>query len=95
MTKNEIKFIRSLQQKKNRQTHNLFVVEGAKNVLEVLTSNWEIKSLFVTPDFEEELKDFLKSEYLEIRPILSKKASLQQAGTFKTLIIKPLMLLVN
>jgi TrmH family RNA methyltransferase len=84
MTKNEIKFIRSLQQKKNRQAHSLFVVEGAKNVLEVLKSNWKVKSLFVTPEFEEEMNDFLKTEYIDIRPIVSKQASLQQAGTFKT-----------
>lgn len=84
MTKNQIKFVRSLQQKKNRQTNNLFVVEGAKNVFEVLKSNWEIDSLFVSPEFEQELNNFLSREYIETPPILSKKASLQQAGTFKT-----------
>jgi len=84
MTKNQIKFVRSLQQKKNRQANNLFVVEGAKNVFEVLKSNWKIESLFVSPEFEGELRDFLSKEYIEISPILSKKASLQQAGTFKT-----------
>lgn len=84
MTKNEIKFIRSLQQKKNRQANNLFVVEGAKNVFEVLKSDWEIDSLFVSSDFEEEFEHFLNSEYINILPIISKKISLQQAGTFKS-----------
>ncbi len=84
MTKNEIKFIRSLQQKKNRQANNLFVVEGAKNVLEVLKSNWKIEALFVSPEFEEELTGFLGREYSQIIPIVSKQVSLQQAGTFKT-----------
>ena len=33
---------------KNREKHNLFIVEGQKNVSELINSDYEIKSLFAT-----------------------------------------------
>ena len=48
ITIKEIKFINSLKLKKNRVKHNLFVVEGEKNVQELLNSNYKIHSLFAT-----------------------------------------------
>lgn len=51
LSQNKIKFIRSLDAKKNRQHHNCFVVEGEKMVLELLRSNFEIIELFILSDF--------------------------------------------
>ena len=51
LTKNQIKFIRSLSLKKNRQKHGLFIVEGEKLVNEVLNSDWEIKCIYATNDW--------------------------------------------
>ncbi len=48
LSKNQIKLIKSLGQKKNRQQQFLFTVEGIKGVNEFLKSNFELESLFTT-----------------------------------------------
>ncbi len=53
ITKNQIKVIRSLQQKKYRKEKNLFVVEGIKNVDELITSNFEIENVFCLQGFSD------------------------------------------
>lgn len=45
ISKNDIRFIRSLQQKKVRNEERLFVVEGKKMVEEVLEMDWDVKFL--------------------------------------------------
>ncbi|MBO4282603.1 MAG: RNA methyltransferase [Bacteroidales bacterium] len=47
-TKNEIKFLHSLQQKKFRQLHRRFTVEGTKSVAEVLHSGFEVENVYAT-----------------------------------------------
>ena len=51
LTKNQIKFIRSLSLKKNRQKHGLFIVEGEKLVNEVLSSDWEVERIYATKEW--------------------------------------------
>ena len=51
ITKNHIKHIRFLQQKKYRQEFCQFVVEGEKNVEELLNSEIEIENIFATSDW--------------------------------------------
>jgi len=46
ITKNQIKLIRSLRYKKNRSKYQLFVVEGRKNVRELLDSDYNLQSIF-------------------------------------------------
>ena len=48
ISKNQIKFIRSLQLKKHRDTHNCFVVEGEKIVDEIIKSDFSIYQIFAT-----------------------------------------------
>lgn len=48
VSKNQIKLISSLQQKKQRQVHKLFFAEGIKVVQELLFSNFELEHLFTT-----------------------------------------------
>lgn len=48
ITKNEIKFIKSLGQKKVRQEEQLFVVEGIKGIREFLDSQFELHQLYAT-----------------------------------------------
>ena len=48
ITHNQIKLIKSLALKKNRVKHQLFIVEGKKNVAELINSDYEIDSLFAT-----------------------------------------------
>jgi TrmH family RNA methyltransferase len=48
LSKNQIKLITSLQQKKYRKQEQLFFVEGVKGVQELLDSNFELVELFTT-----------------------------------------------
>jgi RNA methyltransferase, TrmH family len=45
------KLIKSLQNKKYRKVHQLFLVEGAKSVQELLSSEYKIHMLFSTDEF--------------------------------------------
>ncbi|MGM8361481.1 TrmH family RNA methyltransferase [Flavobacterium sp. ARAG 55.4] len=54
VSKNQIKLITSLQQKKYRISHQLFFAEGVKVIQELLDSNFELEHLYTTQyDFEE------------------------------------------
>ena len=48
ISRNQIKLIQSLSQKKYRQKHELFVVEGVKGVKEFLQSAFVLHSLYTT-----------------------------------------------
>lgn len=48
LSKNQIKLITSLQQKKYRKQHQLFFAEGVKVIEELLRSKYELQTLFVT-----------------------------------------------
>lgn len=50
VSKNQIKTITGLQQKKYRKQHKLFFVEGIKVVQELLNSNFELHQLFTTQE---------------------------------------------
>ncbi|UUC46790.1 TrmH family RNA methyltransferase [Flavobacterium cerinum] len=53
VSKNQIKLITSLQQKKYRKQHKLFFAEGIKVIQELLNSNFELYHLFtVEPVFD-------------------------------------------
>ncbi len=58
VSKNQIKLITSLQQKKYRFAHQLFFAEGIKVIQELVESNFELVHLYTTQnDFEEVSKD--------------------------------------
>ena len=57
MTNSEIKLIKSLSLKKNRLKHQLFVVEGKKNVQELLSSDYEVQKLYATNNWIDINKD--------------------------------------
>jgi RNA methyltransferase, TrmH family len=82
ITKNQIKYINSLQQKKFRLEHQSFVVEGAKSVIELLKSDFEIELLYVTKLFFEENKTLLQN--LSIQPELTDANELEKAGSFSS-----------
>ena len=50
VSKNQIKLISSLHQKKYRINHQLFIAEGVKGINELLQSNFELEHLYVTID---------------------------------------------
>jgi len=47
----EVKFIKSLRLKKYRQQENVFVIEGAKNIAQLINSSHPIQMLIGTPAF--------------------------------------------
>ena len=47
----QAKFIKSLRTKKHRQQENAFVVEGAKNVAQLLASHYAVRLVVGTPTF--------------------------------------------
>ncbi len=51
ISKNTIKLIKSLAHKKFRLQEKLFLVEGDKNVAEVLKSKFKVEQLYATSDF--------------------------------------------
>jgi TrmH family RNA methyltransferase len=57
----DIKFVRSLQQKKFRKEHGLFVTEGVKPVKELLDSGLEVERVYAT-----EALDFLPNDHIQI-----------------------------
>jgi len=57
LSKSQIKLITSLKQKKYRQQHNFFVVEGVKAITELLQSNLELHKLYTTQSFNINSKD--------------------------------------
>jgi TrmH family RNA methyltransferase len=73
------KYIRSLHQRKYRQRHAAFLVEGAKSVLELLGSGLEVEHLLATPAFAEHLAGQRASSLH-----LASEDELTQLGTLQT-----------
>lgn len=69
VVKSELKLIKSLQQKKCRNEHGLFVVEGKKTIEEVLKSDMQLYKLFAV-NFD----DF-NTEGVEVNRISNKELS--------------------
>lgn len=65
VSKNQIKLITSLQQKKFRQLHKLFIAEGVKVIQELLDSNFVLEHLYVTESIFESLNNESKTVITE------------------------------
>ena len=61
VSKNQIKLISSLGQKKFRQANQLFVAEGVKVIQEMLQSNIELEHLYTTKPIFKEINETKKS----------------------------------
>ncbi len=83
VSKNQLKFIKSLKIKKYRQQESCFLVEGRKNVEELLRSTFEIEMVLVTEQFLNNHPQML-AEIPASKVILSKQKDLEEAGTFQT-----------
>ena len=57
LSKNQLKLITSLGQKKYRVKHNLFIAEGTKVVNEFLNSTFQLEALFCVDDSEYKKSD--------------------------------------
>ena len=75
------KYVQSLHQKKYRQRHGAFLVEGGKSVLELLSSDLETEHLLVTAEFASQNHAHLPPGL----PLsLATEAELTQLGTLAT-----------
>ena len=82
LSKNTLKFIKSLQQKKFRKQEQSFFVEGAKNVTELLQSDFEITHLLCTKKFVEENHHLLPRAGGSLYEVSQKE--LESMGTFQS-----------
>jgi len=62
LTNNEIKFIKSLNNKKNRDSNSLFLVEGDKIINELISSDFRIKKIYGTYNWYEENSSIINKD---------------------------------
>ncbi len=82
LSKNKLKYIKSLQLKKYRKEEQCFVVEGARSVAELLLSDFQITFLAATPSFIDQQARQLAQRGVEIIP--SSEKELTNAGSLQT-----------
>jgi len=79
VSKNQIKLISSLHQKKHRQTHQLFIAEGIKGIQELLDAHFELDHLYTTRTDFENVASNLKTVVSEVD--LKKMSALASPNT--------------
>ena len=82
ITKAQLKEIKSLQVKKNRVQHQRFLVEGAKSVLEIINSDWQVVTLLHTSDFANKYPQLVLSDSYEKFEVST--SQLESLGTFNS-----------
>jgi TrmH family RNA methyltransferase len=82
LSKNTVKFIKSLHQKKYRSENMKFFVEGEKSVVEVLNSDFSVDLLLVTDSFQEQHSRILKSYHGELIQVTQNQ--LEQVGYYQS-----------
>ena len=83
LSKNHIKLITSLSQKKYRQKHKLFVVEGVKVVQEFLNSSYELEIVFSSDTDFSSTNKFIEVTDQELKKISSLKNPNKVLAIFK------------
>ena len=79
LSKAKIKFIKSLQIKKYRKQEQRFVVEGAKSVRELLSSDFDVQTVIGTSEFLTSVNPHSRVEIFEVTV-----KELQGLGEFQT-----------
>jgi TrmH family RNA methyltransferase len=85
ISKNQLKLIKSLNQKKYRQKYQLFIAEGIKVVNELLKSSIEVESLFVVEGFDVDLpqEQLVVVSESDLKKISNLKTPNKVLGLFK------------
>ncbi|TRO64053.1 TrmH family RNA methyltransferase [Christiangramia sabulilitoris] len=84
VSKSQIKLIKSLSQKKFRNIHKLFVVEGVKGINEFLYSDYELVSIYSTRQkFDVSEKYHLMVEERDLKKISFLKTPQEALAVFK------------
>ena len=79
LSKNQVKYIQSLHQKKYRQQHSAFLVEGAKSVQEVLQSDFQTELVVATDVFYKENSRLTDHQRTPVE--IASSADLERIGT--------------
>ena len=82
LSKNQLKYIQSLHQKKYRQQHGAFLVEGAKSVQEVLQSNFQTELVIATEAFYKENAHLTDNQRTPVEIVSA--TELERAGTLES-----------
>ena len=84
LSKNQLKLITSLKQKKYRTNNNLFIAEGTKVVGEFLNSNFKLEQLYcVNQSFYKNYDKITEVSVAELKKISSLKAPNNVVALFK------------
>jgi len=85
ISKNQLKLITSLSQKKYRQKNSLFIAEGIKVVNELLNSSFNVDILFATDDFETTISSdkIVRISEKDLQKISNLKSPNKVVGLFK------------
>ena len=78
ITKNYIKFIKSLRLKKNRYLHQKFTVEGEKNIDALLHSDFKVDKIIISK------KIIQKKKINDIEILIASSSEMKQISNFKT-----------
>ena len=82
LSKNRIKYINSLKIKKYRQLSQSFIVEGAKSVLELLSSDFTIEFVLATSEFQQKYSTISSKHKTLFETVTLQE--LQGLGSFQT-----------
>ena len=80
LSKTKIKYIKTLQLKKNRLQEDKFIVEGRKSVLEFLDSDYTVEEVIATKVFFDEFDDLSQS----VSRIVASEKELSNLGSFQS-----------
>ncbi len=84
VSKNQIKLIKSLGQKKFRTQHKLFTVEGVKGITEFLNSDYKLHQLYATETvFNDFIDDYVLISETDLKKISSLKSPNKALATFE------------
>lgn len=91
ISKEKQKFIRSLWDKKTRIEEWLFLVEWEKSILELISSNFEIRSLYITKKFEEKHYSVLENIDYEISDLetVEKISNIKSNNAWIAIVVSP------
>ena len=81
ISKNQLKLIHALEQKKQRKKQGLFLVQGEKNVAELFHSDFTLEQIFATSSYINKNSTLLSEQGLVGITVEATEAELKKAGT--------------
>lgn len=81
-TKGQASTIKSLHNKKNREKTGLFLVEGEKSILETFSSDYKIKNILATKNFQLKYSELFKTKDISIEIV--EQGEIEKVSTLET-----------